>query len=368
MPEVVQLAASDVLARMPEAVVWNETLLEAADVLICCAGFEDRATAFVKDLHHAKVARLIVVRYPTNEADNEVGAARLASTCAAGRVELRYRRDSFYTDLKRELSATGTESAPRIVVDVSGMASYLIYSVFAAIFEVLPQGILSVYYAEAAEYSPTRTEWEAFYSSLDDPGDNLAVAERYEETHFQSRGVEETYESDVFPGKNIGPVATLFIAVPSFSLQRMKSMAAYASLHYNTSPTDIKWYLGQPPDKIKNGWRYDAMAALYNVRSDGVAVSTRDYLDILRRLDELWEDKHVERHLIIGNLGSKMQHVGTALFLLMHPECALILCEPNEFIADQYSIGIGPRWWLDFGAVNDLKRLLLSRGDLDFRW
>ena len=126
--------------------------------------------------------------------------------------------------------------------------------------------------------------------------------------------------------------------------------------------------LAQPPDRVKNGWCYDALAVLYNVRNSGEAVSTRDYREVFQRLDALWEELLAERHIVIASLGSKMQHLGTFLFLMMHRECGLVLCEPEEFIAARYTKGVGPKWWIDFGTIKSLRDALASRGDLQYRW
>ena len=187
---------------------------------------------------------------------------------------------------------------------------------------------------------PARSEWEAFFNNVPAPRDNLSIAEQYEQRHFQSRGVDVTYESDVFPGQNVGPLATEVVAIPSFSLQRMKSMLIHVESQYSVRDEDVRWFLGQPPDRVRNGWRYDALAALYNVRDRGFGVSTRDYKDILQRLDRRWEQIHTERHLTIATLGSKMQHLGCFLFLVMHPECGLLLCEPRNLSPIDTALGL----------------------------
>src|SRR3712207_8526259 len=48
--------------------------------------------------------------------------------------------------------------------------------------------------------------------------------------------------------------------------------------------------------------------------------------------------------LFRSTLGSKMQHLGTFLFLQMHPEVGLVLSEPNDFVAGRFSQGIGQVW------------------------
>jgi hypothetical protein len=238
----------------------------------------------------------------------------------------------------------------------------------ATIWRSVPQAALSVFYAEANEYHPTLDEWNEFFSNVSDPKDNLIIAEKYEQTYFQSKGVDETFECDVFPGRNIGPLATEVVAVPGFSLHRLKAMLAFAESQYNVSTDEVQWYLGQPPDKGRNGWRYDAMASLYNVENRGVAISTRDYLDIFQKLDARWEKRFGERHLVVASMGSKMQHVGIFLFLQMHQECGLLHCEPESFLTKQYSSGVGTCWWLEFGKVHEMAETLAMRGNLQFVW
>jgi hypothetical protein len=370
MPEITTVTTVDVLGELPEIVPWKNSLVEndAIDLLVCCAGFEERSVAILTDLKSCQVRTALIVLYPTNSQENQPSFEdfqRLDSSTE--RIELPYARESFLHRLRTELMRWRDKDV-RVVVDLSAMASYVVYRTLWALWEQLPQARLSVYFAEAGDYAPTREDWEAFYASVPNPNDNLSMAERYEQTYFQTRGVEETYESDTFPGRNVDPLATDVIAIPNFSLHRMKSMLAFAESQYNVRESNVRWYLGQPPDRVRNGWRFQALACLFNVRHEGVGVSTRDYREILQRLDALWEELHTERHLVIASLGSKMQHLGTFLFLAMHRECGLILCEPREFIAGNYSTGIGPRWWLDFGTVSKLRRILESRGELDFVW
>jgi hypothetical protein len=371
LAEITAVSIADILGSIPEIVPWEGGFggEGVVDVLVCCAGFEDRSTAICLDLGAHRVKKAVVIRYATNASENEPALAKLRGQSAwEDQTDIVYDRATFLGQFRKTLQNWRGTASIRVIIDLSVMASYVIYRVLSAFWEELPQARLAIYYAEAVDYSPKREEWDAFYKSVSNPDDNFAMAESYEQTVFQARGVDVTYESDAFPGQNVGPMATEVIAVPSFSLQRMKSMLAYAESHYNARSTSVRWFLGQPPDRARNGWRFDALAALYNVRDHGAGVSTRDYRDILQRLDSLWEQLHTSRHLLIANLGSKMQHLGCFLFLAMHGECGLVLCEPQEYIAGRYSRGVGPRWWLDFGELLGLRRVLESRGNLEFHW
>lgn len=371
MAELVEVTMADILRDLPEAVPWQSSNVADSriDVLVCCAGFEDRARAILIDSRDMIVKNAVIIVYPTNREDNEAALEDFRKQESfENRIELTYDRRTFLKSVRDVFTEIRDVSAPRIVVDLSGMASYVVYRVLDSCFDLFPEGEVGIYYSEAENYSPSHTEWEKFFQSVSNPDDNLAMAERYEETYFQSVGVDETYESDVAPGLNTDPLVTQLVAIPSFSLQRMKSMLAFAQSHYSVPSGNIRWFLGQPPDRKRNGWRYDAMASLYNVKNDGVAVSTLNYRETLQELDELWQESHTESHTVIANMGSKMQHLGVFLFLRMHPESGLLLCEPESFLASSYSTGCGAKWWLDFGQVGKLNSILKSRGMLRFTW
>ena len=370
MAEIITATISDTIAELPQLVPWNRDRVGTGiDLLVVCAGFEERAASIVRAIDGIAVRDLLIIEYPTNETENAAGLDSLRQIKAMTTTSIRYQRHCFFRDISEFVARLGTGLGHRVVVDVSAMASYVTTRLLKAIWESCGGASLGVFYAEADQYHPTFEEWNGFFATVTDTSDNLAIAERYEETYFQARGVSVTYECDAFPGHNEGPLAAEMIAIPSFSLQRVKSMTTFAGEKYNVSPSDLSWFLGLPPDKPKNGWRFEALAKLYNVKSGGVAVDTRDYRDVLRKLDEAWSEALCnERHLMIGGMGSKMQNIGVFLFLLMHPECGLLHCEPSEFIASRYTSGVGPIWWIDFNDISATEKMLKSRGSLKFRW
>ncbi len=72
MPEIMTVEAIDVLGKLPEIVPWKSTLIgnDPIDLLVCCAGFEDRSSAIVTDLESCQVRTAFVVVYPTNSSEN----------------------------------------------------------------------------------------------------------------------------------------------------------------------------------------------------------------------------------------------------------------------------------------------------------
>lgn len=370
MPEIIKIQTKDILRKLPDLIPWNTQNIKHnnIDVLICCAGFEDRAKAISEELSHIHINTLIVIQYPTNLEENRESLASFKNLSFDSIHEIKYERNNFYQQVVHKLSSIPTKEDCQIVVDISAMASYIVYRVLNAIWENNAFANFAIFYAEAAEYSPTKVEWDEFFSNITHPEDNLSMAESYEQNQLLTKGIDEIYECDVFPGKNIGSLATDIIAIPSFSLPRMKSSITYIKTQYNVPKDNTRWFLGLPPNHPKNGWRYDALAHLYNVKTNGIAISTRDYTDVFIKLNDVWDEVNCDRHLVIAGLSSKMQHLGTFLFLRIHPECGLVHCEPNEFIAKEYSTGIGPMWWVDFGNIKAINELLKSYGTLEFIW
>lgn len=385
MPIIQQVDVDEIIAGLPELEPLDENHLSCPDrraILFAAAGFEDRARTLIEQFPASIWRDVVLVRYPTNEADNEPTLLAFRELPISGeRIELLYNRGTLWQQLNAALDRYGDGAGCDAIVDVSGMSSYVMYPVLAAIIQQLPQASLGIVYIEADEYHPRKDTWETFRASISDPSNSLEVAERYQQSgRFESQGPSAVYGSQLFPGVNVDALATQLVAIPSFSLERMKEMSAYAEDQYNVARDEIRWVFGKPPDRQKNGWRLDAQVELYCAQDDqrSVAVSTRHYTDLVRLLDEFWEETSMERqepnverrerHIVIATVGSKMQHLGTFMFLCMHPEVGLVLSEPKEFIAKQYSDGSGPRWWLNLGRVEDLNTLLRSRGQLRFQW
>jgi hypothetical protein len=374
MPILHEVRVDEVIAGLPEIEPLDKDLLSAKGeqiLLFAAAGFEDRARALISQ-HPAKTwSDIILVRYPTNEADNEPTLQMFRGLVIQGeRREIVYNRASLWGDLNEVIAKYNSGEGVRAIVDISGMASYVIYPVLEVIRQKLPLATLGVVYVEADVYHPRKQAWDAFRNSIGDLSNPLEIAERYQRSEFESQGPTAVYGSQVFPGSNLDALATQLVAIPSFSLERMKEMLAYSEDQYNVVRDEVQWIFGNPPDRQRNGWRMEAQIELYCAKDDqrSIAISTRHYAEIVRVLDELWETVSIDRHIVIAAVGSKMQHIGIFAFLSMHREVGLVLSEPKEFIAKEFSNGIGPSWWLDFGQVNKMDSILGSRGELRYQW
>ena len=134
MPEITRITGADLWSKVPEIVPWNAKLCEAGiDLLICCAGFEDRATAVVDDLEGIEVRARILVVYPTNPSENASAIAKFHGLRGGVQAEILYERADFLSHIRKQLAPWRGREKIRVLVDLSGMASYVIYRVLGAL-------------------------------------------------------------------------------------------------------------------------------------------------------------------------------------------------------------------------------------------
>jgi len=170
--------------------------------------------------------------------------------------------------------------------------------------------------------------------------------------------VDELYAYSPFSEFNAGNKPSLLVAVPNFSAKRMNAIVQIDKEQNKTAYGNIIWIIGEPPAK-KNAWRIEATRRTNNIfNAKFRIVSTIEYQKMILELEDIWANNKYNYHMTIGSLGSKMQHLGTFIFLTLHQEVGLWLAEPKEFNANRFSIGYGPLWQLSFGKTNTLRKIL----------
>lgn len=367
MPTVTQTSWADIVGALPDYRPWSDSYGSEAALLVVAAGFEERARAILQGEWWPEPGRLVVVEYPTNYEENRETRVAFENRHENATV-IRYTKSSFVEDWRSYLNNNEGFSGKHIVVDVSGMSSYVFFGLMEGIFDICVNATLTIFYAEAEEYFPTKDDLDGLDKALGSAKDLLEKAEIFEKRNFQSRGIGSVYESEIFSGKNIGELPTRLVVVPNFSRDRTETMIARATALYNARRDEIVWLLGRPPNTDKNGWRLDGIGRLYFSDNRGIPISTLDYKDAARKLGDLWDNFEGTHHMLIVTLGSKMQHLGTFLFLKAHWDVGLFLSEPGEFVASRFSRGIGQAWTVHLGLVDDIRQLLRGCRRLTFEW
>jgi len=371
MPTIRDRTIDDLLVSLED---WGKYSGEKeSQVFIATVGFEDRASAGFEKWSSARTEadrRAVFILYPTNEIDNARQMTCFTKSAQASGIridEVRYKTPSFYGEITSTLRTVNNISS--IIVDISTMASYVFYPLMKAIYDSGKDPTVQVLYSEAQKYFPVVEEWQKFQETFGKVDDRLERAKIFDSQHFQSSGVDEIYESPVFPGMNPDKFPGSLVMVPNFSYERVQRMVNFASDRYAVSPSeDIVWMIGNPPDQSVNGWRHDALWEMYNKPDDSVSVSTFEWKQMLKMLHQIWVKKQSQRALIIGTVGSKPQHLATFAFLKMHPEVGLILSEPKEYSAARYSEGCKTIWSVNLGRTFEFNEKLSSWNKLDFYW
>jgi|GEM_PF-7014151 len=193
-----RITKNDVLSSLPDLVSFSSNQMVAQSpvaLLICTAGFEDRATAVVKAVSCCDIEGLLVLRYPTNLVENARSLEMLRGITARRAMELTYDRAEFRRSLRAALDELLAEEHTPVVVDISVMSSYLLYRVLDALLEHRLSPRVSVFYSEAGEYYPHQAEWERVHMRARKAKDFLKKANLYEKSGFQSLGVDAIYKN-----------------------------------------------------------------------------------------------------------------------------------------------------------------------------
>lgn len=308
------------------------------------------------------------MRYNVNKSDHAAQLQLFESAAKQASVDITYvdhHRLALYGQAIAFLSKWNAQK--RIIVDLSSMASFVFYPLMCAICDSRPDAELILCYTEACDYFPSLDDWKHFQEKMQGV-DLLEKARYFDEYHFQSRGVDHVYETANFPGQNIDNLPTTLVVIPNFSYERVQRMINYAAERYPVSRTSCEWVFGVPQDQTKYGWRLDALWELYDKPQKRYDSSTLNHKEMLLTLHQLWLVRHLSESIVIATVASKIQHLGTFMFLIMHPEVGLILSEPTEFMASRYSIDIGVKRYLEIGNVSNFISTLRSWNKITFNW
>lgn len=326
------------LSKMhPEIQPITSIALEAADCIIVCAGFEDRALAFVGNTltcdESCTVAIIGYLPYVAENRDEELRATCMKSGLHI--VDISYDRENpvGFADKFLE-SIVGVQG--RIFLDVSAMSRLLIVQAIVALAS-RQRGLADCYvlYAEAERYPPTLAEVEnELQKAAEDPMRSILLL---------SSGVFEISVVPELSATSIGGGQSRLIAFPTYSADQL------TALLNELGPTRLTLIHGYPPHP-ENLWRIDAVKQinqLDNLKYDEIVSSTLDYRETLRELLALYA-KYAERErLVLSPTGSKMQSVAVGIFRSFISDVQIVYPTPIQYCSPRnYTEGIAQRYLL----------------------
>lgn len=319
------------------------------DAFIGAAGFEERVLGIPRAIVAVGgriLGPILLGHYQTNDIDNASrGKELLPLLRQLGEEPIYFEADS-PEDTLRTIKATLATVAPerelRILLDISGASSTLIFAVMATLASLPRQVCLTIGYAAAINYH--------------DPGVEARTQPvgQWDQTAMRERGVREVDTNELYRGIHHDHLPGFVIAFPSMYCARLQRCLSHLGVGPLSGATEsIFWVLPKTEDQAHQWRQYSVKQALCNlIYGDDLAGAQNlpngqhvycdvwDYLQAARIVLEQ-VDRPDGANMSVIHMGTKIQAIGVALALLGRPEVSLVSARPESFAATNYSDGIG---------------------------
>jgi len=331
----------------PNITNFVPSMLQHPVIYITAAGFEDRATTLLdyflsKKIH---IERALAIRYqPNGDPRNKVTVTKnkLEKVCPSVGWINYDRLDP--QKFQRELAPiVDSLSSFHVLIDISGMSKFLTMVLLQA-FTRFPNN-LSVVYAEAGIYYPTKKKFEKMKKKLGATPDFL-TSDVYTILHVTS------LSSVSMQGYPI-----LLLVYPTFNHHEV------VALHNEVSPQHLILLEGDP-HKDADKWRLQAVrevnrsvTANPDYHCESKVVSTFDYISNIETLEEIYQRYCFTHKILLATTGSKLQTIASFLFKQLHPDMQIVYPVTKAFIGE-YSEGCKALWAINFGPFYKFTSLL----------
>ncbi len=334
----------------PEMVDFSQQSIGSRDVLICCAGFEDRSLRAL-DIASIKSGAgfvcILINYHPLSEDNRHDDFIRLLSRANVKVVELDYDR-RHPAGFGKVVSDALHRGCGDVFIDISGMSRFLIVQLLVALGRdrrLLHR--MSVIYTEALRYYPSQGECQEIMNQ--DNGDNMLY-----KSFFLSSGVIDLMLIPELSSIALQGQPVRLVAFPSFNVDQL------AALRGEVQPSFLCLLNGIPP-RAENSWRPEAISTLNQVgRIVGHAefdVSTFDYRETLDLLVKIYESHGRYEKLIISPTGSKLQTVAVGIFKIFMTDVQVVYPVPKTFDdPERYTGGSRSTFLLPLKAFAELLR------------
>jgi hypothetical protein len=333
---------SEVRALFPEIAPLNPSTLLHPMIYICAVGFEDRAMMLLDCCLSQKirVEKALAIRYkPHGDPRNRVTdfRSKLEKVCSC--VEwINYDRLDPQKFQEELASSIDVPDPFHVLVDISGMSKFLTM-VLLQVLTRLPNSI-TVVYAEADIYHPTRDEFEKKKEKVGATPDFL-TSDVYTILHVTS------LSSVSMQGYPI-----LLLVFPTFNHNEV------AALHNEVSPQYMILLEGDP-HKETDKWRLQAMkevnrnlTANPDYSCESKVVSTFDYISNIEVLQDIYRKYCFTHKVLLAPTGSKLQTIASFLFRQIHPDVQIVYPVTKAFIGE-YSEKCRALWAIPFGHFSN---------------
>lgn len=346
------LRVDEQLARWewPVLTPVDTVTLSHGDVLVLCAGFEDRATWSLDKVVESgsEGFAALVVEYLPAYKENRRKA--IEKRCAGARLAVEWitydrRGPAGFGDVVCGMVG----AAGNVYIDVSAMSRMLIVQLIVA----LAGGgcgltKMKLLYTEAAEYSPAR--WQVDGAEEKEGVDNERV------DSYISSGVWELAAVPELAAPAAQAEALRLVVFPSFNAAQLRLLLQ------ELQPTFVDLVNGVPP-RGENAWRPAAIRRCNEKAVRGLRTvkehpaSTLDYRETLDLLLRLYDARSAFDKLVVAPTGSKMQSVAIGILRVFLEDVQVVYPTPQEFLErGSYTVGTRRLYRLDLEGFAGIGR------------
>lgn len=342
---------------VPKCAEWTKQLVVkpfstanlSGKLLICAAGFEDRARAVVQNVADERIqfSDLFVLTYDVGDDEklrrenqrtedlirDHLGQLLLPDSAIPVWIPVPQNegeKAKVRTRLEDRITSTGHSE---VVLDISGMSGTVMGIALGATRSL---DRVHVVYSEAANYYPFL--WQVYLAN--DEADEAA---------FIERGIGRTVTLPEFIGQlSLQKHESTVVATLGFSQERLQHALE------DLTPRETRRLIaiaGAPPITGRS-WRliyalHKNQGVIDSNNASVLCASTLWPHETLSILYFTWDLYAGASDITLVPLGSKMQTLAMILFAWANPECRLEFIDPLQYRPDRYSMGVGPIWQLE---------------------
>ena len=310
---------------------------EDCGLLICCAGFEDRAFKVASCVQRSPHTQVRIIRLLGGDAANDRAFARMEE--AYGKImpeeTIDYDLASPATagsQLVELLSDLYIPEDRSIYLDISGFPGHGVCQVLYALRLVFASHRVTCLYTEAADYYPKKEEYE---KSIAKNGE-LKTEKLPDSLTYEAK---ENLILPVFSGFSVRQDRTCLFLLAGF--EKHRSVTALDGIN----PTRLLVIYGTPPNP-KMHWREklsrDLHADLFaNIERAEESIETYDLYGMLGLFEQYYFMLYNEMSIVVCPINAKLHTVASYLFWERFRDVQLCFPLPVRYIPERSSVGSG---------------------------
>lgn len=311
-------------------------------IYVGAAGFEDRAMAILENSIGGNIGieKALAIEYkPYGHTKNRVEEfnEKLGEICESVMWVTYNRRDpqEFQNKIQAMLRL---DASLHILVDISALSKFLTMLLLQSMRKL--KNKVSIVYAEADIYHPTREEFEKEKARLGATPD------------FLTTGIYDILTVPSLSSVSMQGYPILLLVFPTFN--HFEIVALYNEI----SPQFMILLEGNPHEECDK-WRLQAIREINrnfidnpDYVSKNRVLSTFDYISNVEALEEIYRTYSYHNKILLAPTGSKLQTIATFLFKQLHPDVQIVYPVTQGF-RGEYSEKVRALWSINVGGFSD---------------